>query len=622
MTKLTGHRYGNDYCDRLETCGPAVTLLPARLYSARAHKAFGPLVPDWANRPMRMTSSVLWICFFFLPGQKAFPQNSLPVSAEPSGPALLSFDELQELATTAELKGAVAEKLNRLLTAPFLGSASVSHRPRRPVVEGLGPIVRASLWNIERGLNFDLIQSALRNPEEFQRDSGYEARPNNNHQVIASQLRALQDTDVLILNEVDVGMKRTGYRDVSRDLAAALDMSYAYAVEFVEVDPVFDLGLEKIDLPDASEQQRLDQDLQIDRARYRGLHGNAVLSRYPIESARVFRLPTCYDWYGKEIQAVAKLEHGKRWTARKLFRERIEREIRRGGRMALIVDLRVPALPTGRLTVISVHLENRCPPECRQKQMRALLDTIRTINNPVVLGGDLNTSGQDATPTSVRNEIMKRVTDYRFWVKHAIFWFSPVSIPQYAILPLQYFHRYLDPTARHFPFVWENRERALFQTVENFRFADGETFDFRGNAQRTLNKKERTLANSNQRGAKGFVPTYAFERNFGGWVGHFKLDWFFVKPFIQNPRAVDQSYRFAPHFPITMRELNESAPDRISDHPPLTVDLPITRAMATLSSIEIADGSDPIRRRCVIASKSLAGRTLSVYWRGAATSWR
>lgn len=37
-----------------------------------------------------------------------------------------------------------------------------------------------------------------------------------------------------------------------------------------------------------------------------------------------------------------------------------------------------------------------------------------------------------------------------------------------------------------------------------------------------------------------------------------------------------QSYRFAPHFPVTMRELNESVPDRISDHPPITVDLPLT----------------------------------------------
>ncbi len=58
-------------------------------------------------------------------------------------------------------------------------------------------------------------------------------------------------------------------------------------------------------------------------------------------------------------------------------------------------------------------------------------------------------------------------------------------------------------------------------------------------------------------------------------MGRFKLDWFFVKPFIQNPRLNGQSDTFAPHFPETMRELNESVDGRISDHPPITVDLPL-----------------------------------------------
>jgi hypothetical protein len=361
-------------------------------------------------------------------------------------------------------------------------------------------------------------------------------------------------------------------------------MNYTYGVEFVEVDPIFDLGIEKIDLPDKNQEQRLQEDLKVDPARYRGLHGNAVLSRYPIKRARIIRLPVCYDWYGKEVKAASKLEQGKRWSARKLFQERIEREVRRGGRMALVVDLEVPALPTGTLTVVSVHLENRCAPGCRQRQMKTLLSVIQPIDNPVVLAGDLNTSGRDATPTSVRNEIMKRVTDYRFWVSQAIFWFSPVSIPHYAIVPLHYFHQHLDPTAFHFPFLWENREHGLFQSVEKFRFSDGYAFDFRGRTERTLNSKQRTLANSNQRGRKGFLPTYAFERNFGGWVGSFKLDWFFVKPFIHDPRAREQSYRFAPHFPMTMNELNQSVEDRISDHPPMTVDLPLAEPLRLKTS--------------------------------------
>jgi hypothetical protein len=35
------------------------------------------------------------------------------------------------------------------------------------------------------------------------------------------------------------------------------------------------------------------------------------------------------------------------------------------------------------------------------------------------------------------------------------------------------------------------------------------------------------------------------------------------------------SYRFAPHFGRTLKELNYGIPDRISDHSPITLDLPL-----------------------------------------------
>ncbi len=371
-------------------------------------------------------------------------------------------------------------------------------------------------------------------------------------------------------------MRRTGYQDVTRELAAALHMNYAYGVEFVEVDPVFELGTEQVHLPDAQQDRQLQQDVQVDRQRYHGLHGTAILSRYPIDRARILRLPVCYDWYGKEYKAISKLEQGRRWSAHKLFRERVERELRQGGRMALIADISVPDLPTGQATIVATHLENKCPPECRRRQMQALLAELKADTNPVVVAGDLNTTSRDNTPTSIRNEIMTRVTDYKFWVGQAVSHFHPLGIFQYALSPVRYFHGHNDPTAFHLPILWDNREKPLFRTMEKFRFDDGHAFDFRGERERTRPPKSRTLADSNQRGGKGFAPTYAFTRDFGGLVGRFKLDWIFVKPFTENPRRAGQSYRFAPHFPVTMRELNESVTDRISDHPPMTVDLPLT----------------------------------------------
>lgn len=488
-------------------------------------------------------------------------------------PALLSFNDLVALSSNAKPQGPLAARLNALLTTPFLYNAA-NPQPHRPQAQNLDPVLRVGLWNIERGLNFEMIASALANTSKFERFERQLITPARKA-LIESQLATLQNADVLVLNEVDLGMKRTEYRDVARDLAAALHMNYAYGVEFVEVDPVFDLGIEHVHLQDAQQDLRLQDDLRVDPQRYHGLHGTAILSRYPILNARIFRLPVCYDWYGQEAKQAAKLEQGKRWAAHKLFNERIAREVRQGGRMALIAELAIPDLPTGEVTIVAAHLENKCTPACRRKQMSALLVGLKQDRNPVIMAGDLNTTSKDNTPTSVRNEIMSRVTDYQFWIGQAVSHFNPLGLYQYALFPLRYFHGYNDPTAFHLPVLWDNRERPLFKMVERFRFADGRAFDFRGEPEFTLKGRSRTLADSNERAPKGFVPTYAFARDYWGLIGRFKLDWIFVKPFIRNPRRSGQSYRFAPHFAVTMRELNASVPDRISDHPPMTVDLPL-----------------------------------------------
>jgi hypothetical protein len=109
----------------------------------------------------------------------------------------------------------------------------------------------------------------------------------------------------------------------------------------------------------------------------------------------------------------------------------------------------------------------------------------------------------DEWPTSVRTEIMSRVTDYQFWISQTVSYFHPLGVYQHLLQPVRYFHGYNDPTAFHVPVLWDNRERPLFKSVEKFRFADSRTFDFRGEPERTLNDKRRTLADSNERGGKG-----------------------------------------------------------------------------------------------------------------------
>jgi hypothetical protein len=90
------------------------------------------------------------------------------------------------------------------------------------------------------------------------------------------------------------------------------------------------------------------------------------------------------------------------------------------------------------------------------------------------------------------------------------------------------------------------------------------------------------LGNSNERGSKGFVTTFALPRTLGV-VGKFRLDWVFVKAYLKDdPKSAD-SYRFAPHFARTMNEANQAFADPLSDHAAISVDLPIVQSAAPSS---------------------------------------
>ena len=95
-------------------------------------------------------------------------------------------------------------------------------------------------------------------------------------------IEVLKSADVIVLNEVDWGLKRTGYRSVVQELGNVLNMNWAYGVEFIEVDSI-SLGTEKLEeWQDAAERQRLLAEIQVDKKKLKALHGTAVLSRYPI----------------------------------------------------------------------------------------------------------------------------------------------------------------------------------------------------------------------------------------------------------------------------------------------------------------------------------------------------
>ena len=104
------------------------------------------------------------------------------------------------------------------------------------------------MWNIERGLEFEAIKAAFTSDQRSFRQENLSRKPSDANRLatVLRQSEMLKGADIIVLNELDWGLKRTGYRNVARELADAAGMNYAYGVEFVEVDPLT-LGTETLE---------------------------------------------------------------------------------------------------------------------------------------------------------------------------------------------------------------------------------------------------------------------------------------------------------------------------------------------------------------------------------------
>ena len=119
--------------------------------------------------------------------------------------------------------------------------------------------IRATAWNLERGLH---LEGILRILEEHPR---------------------IQESDLFLLTELDYGMARTGNRFVAKEIASALGLQYAFAPCYLSLGK--GSGVEQLTRGE-NEQ---------------ALHGNALFSRYPIQDAHTISLPNGKDkMKGKE----------------------------------------------------------------------------------------------------------------------------------------------------------------------------------------------------------------------------------------------------------------------------------------------------------------------------------
>lgn len=189
----------------------------------------------------------------------------------------------------------------------------------------------------------------------------------------SAKLLAQFSPDVLLLSEMDNGMARTQQKHTVKKLAKQLGMYYLYGVEFLELE----LGSE-------IERQYAEDDVN-----KKGFHGNAILSKMPIEKAAMLRFDDHGHWFaGQQVGA----HFG---------------EPRIGGRMALMASLKTEDHRP--ITVVSTHLESNADIAYRDKQMFDLVSTAEAFSESgaaMIIGGDLNTgnnlaAGLDHTAESL-----------------------------------------------------------------------------------------------------------------------------------------------------------------------------------------------------------------------------
>mgnify|MGYP003705985285 CR=1 FL=1 len=142
----------------------------------------------------------------------------------------------------------------------------------------------------------------------------------------------LRGADVVLLNEVHIGMARTQHRNVANDFASCLHMNYVYGADF------------------SGETLR-----QIEKTRKLNatLHGNVILSRYPLREAEMLPLPGA----------------GGYWAG--------------GGRNAIIAAIPVSCdRHTEWIDLVSTHHYN-----ARSAQM--IRERLRQRARPHIIGGDM-----------------------------------------------------------------------------------------------------------------------------------------------------------------------------------------------------------------------------------------
>ncbi len=190
---------------------------------------------------------------------------------------------------------------------------------------GPGPL-KAICWNLERGKNFEAILQTFKTSSSF------------------------QNVDLFFLTEVDWGMARSGNRNITAELGKALGYYAYFAPSYFNLT------------------QGHGSERYIEGQNQYGLHGKAILSRYPLQNLKSVGMPN----------AINKLK---------------SKEARLGEKRALLGDLN---LASEKLTLACAHLDAFSSPKMRRLQLSEVVKAC-VFESRVLMAGDWNTNSINST---------------------------------------------------------------------------------------------------------------------------------------------------------------------------------------------------------------------------------
>jgi len=391
-------------------------------------------------------------------------------------PELLTSKELESLLRHKDSVTETSQKADRLFSSAFVDNSHYRSNgpPQHNVHPLLGPSIRVSSWNIEKSIHVNDAAQALSSEKTFINHLSSKTHKNKRvYNKAVKQRAALAASDILLLQEIDIGHCRSNYLFAAKKLAQTMGMNYVYAPQQLEIDPVY-LGVENIKFGNEAVDHRVCMLHQENAENYRGVFGVAVLSRYPIKRVQVFPLKNQpYDWYDREIVKPDLLEETRRFGAQTLFKAKTLREVKYGGRGFTRVDLHVPDVPHETISIINVHLEIKAEPKKRVEQLTEILSYINDIENPVVMAGDFNSASRDLSATSVVRAASRAAKDPWNLTSIGLFLLDVTGVYQFRNL-LNGVKNFQDPLTFGIPWILPNKKKSLFKLVENYRFKDGE----------------------------------------------------------------------------------------------------------------------------------------------------